>query len=169
MDTSSNKVVALRMKKCPKCGTKNPRTSEFFAKHSTSGDGLSSYCKKCRNAMRKRKGVTNIRLRLKHHISTRVAKQCQDLPENYVRELEKYLGYRITELRVALNAELVARENMTLKEAFIEGYHLDHIHPLSRYAVKYITDESFRACWAIDNLRMIPAEENLAKGAKVLS
>ena len=161
-------VVALRKKNCPKCGEKKPRTSEYFAKHSTSGDGLSSYCKSCRNEMRKRKGVTNIRLRLKHHIGTRVAKQCQDLPTEYMRDLEKYLGYRITELRVALNADLLAREEISLKEAFTKGYHLDHKYPLSKYAVKHITDEAFRTCWAINNLQMLSAEENLAKGAKVL-
>lgn len=161
-------ITPLRMKKCPKCGDKKPRTSEYFAKHNTSGDGLSSYCKSCRNEMRKRKGVTNIRMRLKHHISTRIAKQCEDLPDKYVANLEKYLGYRITELRVALNADLIAREGISLKEAFADGYHLDHIYPLSKYPVKYITDESFRECWAISNLRMISAEENLAKGAKVI-
>ena len=168
MGNPLDKVVPLRKKKCPKCGEKKPRTNEYFAKHSTSGDGLSSYCKSCRNEMRKRKGVTNIRLRLKHHIGTRVAKQCQDLPTEYMRELEKYLGYRITELRVHLNTSLMEREGITLKEAFAKGYHLDHIYPLSRYAVKYITDEAFRVCWAINNLRMISAEENLTKGARVV-
>lgn len=170
-DANTSTVIPLRRKKCPKCGTKKPRTSEYFAKHDTSGDGLSSYCKVCRNALRKRKQQSNIRMRLKHHIGTRVAKQCTDLPAQYMKHLERYLGYSISKLRVHLNKKLLERdgdeEGITLKEALNQSYHLDHIHPLSKFDVTYITDEAFRECWAIDNLEMIPAEVNLRKGSKV--
>ncbi len=162
----------VRVKKCPKCGQKKAATAEFFAKHDTSSDGLSSYCKACRNNMRKKRQIGNIRFRMKHHIATRVARQlggATNLPVGYVKDLNGYLGYNMTALCDYLNADLREREGISLKEAVSRGYHLDHIYPLSLFPVEAIIDNSFKECWAINNLRMISAEANLAKGAKVLT
>jgi hypothetical protein len=61
-----------------------------------------------------------------------------------------------------------------LKDALNEGYHIDHIRPLSLYPVvrkvmggtEEVDWEVFRACWRIENLTAIPARENLQKGAR---
>jgi len=55
-----------------------------------------------------------------------------------------------------------------------EGYHIDHIHPLSKFKVvvrsqqqvEFVDWDAFKKCWAMENLRAIPATENLQKGAK---
>lgn len=162
-------AVKVRKKKCAKCGTSKELT--FFPKHSTSSDGLASYCKPCRNGLRKRRH-RNTRLRLRHHIYTRVASQLNKagvpIPKGCVTDLDKYFGYRISVLRDYLAQDLKDREQITLKEAFDRNYHLDHRYPLSKFAITSIECQAFKDCWAMSNLRMIPALENLRKSDKIL-
>lgn len=47
-------------------------------------------------------------------------------------------------------------------------WHLDHIVPVSSFRARAAGDDEFRACWALPNLRPLPARENLSKGAKRL-
>jgi hypothetical protein len=99
-------------------------------------------------------------------------------PTNFVANLEDYLGYKISTLVKHLSRDLKEREGVgrKLRDALNEGYHIDHIHPLSRFAVVgtddlgegFVNWEAFRECWSMANLTAIPAEENLAKGAKVI-
>ena len=156
-----------RRKKCAKCGGVKSLIDDF-ARHDTSSDGFASYCNDCRNGLNTRRRKVNISFRLKHHIATRVAKQFENLtlPERYVKDLEKYLGYNMGALRKALHANLKLREGISLKEAIARDYHLDHIKPLSLFKPSSINSPVFKDCWAINNLKMIPAADNLAKGAK---
>ncbi len=165
----TQEVKKVRLKKCPKCGRK--QGLENFAKHSTSSDGYQSYCKQCKSNMHKRKRKVNIVFRIKHHFGTRITDQLgRACPKHLNKDLEKYLGYRISELRRHLEEEIQLREGITVREAFKRGYHIDHVRPLSSFAVSEVDSEeglaAFRECWAITNLILIPAEENLSKGAK---
>jgi len=158
----------VRVKKCARCGEKQPVTK--FAKHSTSSDGRASYCNNCRNLLGAKRRKTNLGYKLRHHIHSRIIKYTytHGIPKGLVTDLEVYLNYTMLQLKRHLSADLFDREGITLREAFDKGYHLDHMKPLSSFAILDIGDEEFRRCWAMDNLRMITAEENLAKGAKVL-
>jgi hypothetical protein len=159
------KLIKTGVKKCTKCGETKPYTE--FGESETSRDGRQSYCKKCRDRLGDKIRKFNLRFRIKHHISTRVSKQiaARLLPKGYTRDLETYLGYTIPELIRKLNADL-APQGLNLRQAIEQGWHLDHKRPLSSFKVVLMTDEEFRKCWAISNLEMIPAEENLAKGSK---
>lgn len=161
--------MKVRRKKCAKCG--EAKELAAFPKHSTSSDGFASYCKTCRNGLRNRRH-RNTRARLRHHIYTRVAAQLNNanvsIPRGCVTDLDKYFGYRISALRDHLEQDLQGREQISLKESFDRGYHLDHRYPLSRFNITSIECQAFRDCWAMSNLRMVPAAVNLAKGAKVL-
>ncbi len=158
-----------RKKKCAKCGL-TKLAEKQFAKHSGSSDGRASYCNTCRNALNTKRRKENAGFRLKHHIATRCLKQLKSTPNGtppeLTRHLETYLGYRIWQLRIKLDNELRKNEGINLKDAIEEGYHLDHIRPLSSFKPQRAGDEQFVACWAIKNLKMIPAAENLSKGAK---
>ncbi len=166
-------------KKCAKCGEVYPSVecAANFGASETSCDGLQSYCNKCKNELGKRRQKKNVVARIRHHIATRVATQLGDCaPDNCTKELEKHLGYTIRNLVRHLSAELREREGKKLRDALEEGYHIDHIHPLSKFEVVIKEDDwddmidwpAFRECWRIENLMAIPAAENLAKGAKVL-
>lgn len=177
-------------KKCIKC--RKARLKMYFGAHDTSSDGHQSICTSCKGTANKKAAKMNPRARLRHHIATRCLDQLGDLaPAELTANLEDYLGYRMSELVDHLRKDLKAREgdNRSLNDALNEGYHIDHIYPLSRYPVIAPRESSqgtagtagtvdgplvtevnwrvFRECWAMVNLSAIPAAENLAKGAKV--
>ncbi len=183
-------------KKCIKCRKWQPRkplTNENgtelkagFGKHDTSSDGIQSICHKCKNKANVKARKQNVTARLRHHIATRCLTQLGDLtPVEFTKHLEDYLGYRISTLVRHLRKDLQEREGKKrkLRDALNEGYHIDHIKPLSLFPVvwepvEYPDDPTtvdpepwvdwdvFKECWEISNLSAIPAEENLAKGAQ---
>ena len=163
--------LADRKKKCAKCGKVQPLSE--YGKNSSSSDGYKSYCRLCTNALGKLRRELNIAAKLKHHIATRVTRQLEiagaKIPDNLTKNLEGYVGYPMWKLRKELDREIKGREGISLRQALADGYHIDHIRPLSSFPVKEVGDLLFRQCWAISNLRAIPAEENLAKGAKLVS
>ena len=149
-----------------------------FGKHADSSDGLQSICLICKNNMNVAARKRNITVRIRHHTGTRCLTQLgkEHTPKNFVANLEDYLGYKISTLVKHLSADLKKREGKTrkLKDALHDGYHIDHIKPLSKFKVVW-TDrggtarvdwDEFRKCWAMKNLTAIPAAENLFKGAK---
>lgn len=44
-------------------------------------------------------------------------------------------------------------------------WNLDHIIPHSKFAYTSITDDDFKKCWALDNLRPLSAKQNVIDGA----
>jgi len=156
-----------RTKFCVKC--KSTKLRNKFGKHESSRDGLQSYCLQCRNDLQKRRRLEDPVYRLRHHISARVGSQIKKKPKGYVADLEKYLGYTFKELSHYLEEELRSREGSkrSIMDAFNEGYHVDHILPLSSFGDLDIDSHGFRICWEMANLRTIPAEENLEKGSKI--
>ncbi len=152
------------------CGEIKPLAN--FGKNSSSSDGHKSYCADCTNQLGARRRKLNIAGRLKHHFATRIKKQLQlcecTIPENLTEHLERYLGYPMWKLRKYLDLEIKHREGISLRQALDRDYHVDHIQPMSSFDVKECGDLTFRQCWALKNLRAIPAEENLAKGASII-
>ena len=68
--------------------------------------------------------------------------------------------------------QLYARLITTLPPGYTEAdirdgrkLHIDHIRPVSSFNLTGEVDDEFLACWALDNLQLLPAAENLAKGA----
>lgn len=148
-----------------------------FGKHKDSGDGLQSICYACKNVMNNKARNQNVTARIRHHTATRCLTQLGKTltPKNFVAQLEDYLGYKISTLVRCLGADLKRREgrHRKLRDALNEGYHIDHIKPLSSYKVivgrgeeATIDWDAFRECWRMDNLTAIPGLENLQKGAK---
>ncbi len=173
-------------KKCIKCRNWKPRKDleleggeerkHGFGEHAFSSDGLQSICFTCKNVANTKARIKNPTARIRHHTATRCLTQLGDLaPSALTEELEEHLGYKITALVRALGKDLKDREGPTrkLRDALTEGYHIDHIRPLSSFKVIYrdktgiehVDWDAFQECWAITNLTAIPGEENLAKGA----
>ncbi len=161
-------VPTGKTKTCTKC--KLPKGLDRFPPHPDTVDGKAAWCKDCRAVLRKRRGENNMVARLKHHFAARMTQQLQDAGVKetppLVLEMESYLGYRMDDLVRYLGDDIQEREGITLKQAFDKGYHIDHITPLSKFPFGTIGDEMFRRCWAMDNLRVIPAGDNLKKGAE---
>lgn len=184
---STRHVDKKLYKKCIKCRAWRPRediTDETdghvqkrqFGLHDTSDDGLQSICYSCKNIANTTARSKNASQRIRHHTGTRCMTQLgTHAPGNFVKNMEDYLGYKIVSLVKALGKDLKEREGpkRKLRDALNEGYHIDHIVPLSSFDILLSTNSGgnvvnwdvFRECWAITNLRAIPADENLAKGA----
>lgn len=174
-------------KKCIKCRCWHPREDivdehdghikkRRFGRNEQSSDGLQSICYSCKNVSNTLARSKNATQRIRHHTGTRCLTQLgKSAPREFVKNMEDYLGYKITTLVKALGKDLKSREGSKrkLRDALNEGYHIDHITPLSSFGV--VGDDGtvdwdvFRKCWSVDNLRAIPAEENLAKGASHVS
>ncbi len=168
-ETPPSSEAGRGTKKCVKC--KEVKPISRFGEHDTSKDGRQSYCKDCRNELQTIRRKRDPAFRLRHHIATRVSAQVIAIPAGYVANLEGYLGYKLADLVRHLEKDLQEREGprRTLVQAFDDGYHVDHIEPLSGFGKVGIGSPEFRECWAMSNLRAIPAEENLAKGARKIA
>jgi len=81
------------------------------------------------------------------------------------RSWESLAGYSCTDLVQHLEGQFKAGMSWDNYGKSKGEWSIDHILPRSLF--KYDTAESaaFRACWALDNLRPLWAEENSSKGA----
>lgn len=51
---------------------------------------------------------------------------------------------------------------------FLEGkLHLDHVIPKNAFNFTKLEHADFKKCWALKNLRLLPARENIKKGSKL--
>jgi len=70
--------------------------------------------------------------------------------------------------------EFVAHLVSTLPEGYTEAdicdgskLHIDHIRPVSSFNLTGEIDDEFLKCWALENLQLLPAAENIAKGNRL--
>lgn len=153
--------------KCMRCGRIAPVTE--FGSNSSSSTGYQSYCRKCKNANHAKNQANNMEMRLRHHFYTRMCTTLREVPDDLYPNLEGYLGYRLKDLVKALDKDCREAYGFNLRKAVnAHGYHIDHRKPLSSFEASTALEVGFRECWAITNLKAIPSEENLAKGAKLL-
>lgn len=71
--------------------------------------------------------------------------------------------------------DLIKRLKRTLPKGYIwndyisgkADLHIDHIIPIAVHNFKSYTDTDFQRCWALKNLQLLPAKENMSKHAKL--
>jgi hypothetical protein len=80
------------------------------------------------------------------------------------RKWEALVGYSIEGLMQHLERQFLP--GMTWDN--VGSWHVDHILPRAMFSYTSETDEDFRACWALTNLRPLWSKENIEKGAKRL-
>lgn len=77
------------------------------------------------------------------------------------RRMREILGYGVDELRQHLERQFTKGMNW---EEFMAGrIHIDHIVPVSAFAITSDLCGEFKACWSLSNLRPMWARENCAK------
>jgi hypothetical protein len=78
---------------------------------------------------------------------------------------ESVVGYQLETLKRRLKKTIP--EGYTWQD-FLEGrLQLDHIDPGSAFNIDGLDSLDFRRCWEFKNLRLLPAQENRKKGAKL--
>jgi len=48
------------------------------------------------------------------------------------------------------------------------GWHIDHIIPISFFEFKSVNDTEFKYCWNLNNLQPLWESENISKGNKLI-
>lgn len=77
-----------------------------------------------------------------------------------------YVDYSIEDLVKHLKKSLKKIPGHTWND-FMEGrLHIDHILPKASFKFDSPDHPEFKRCWSLENLRLLPAIENMSKGAK---
>jgi len=81
------------------------------------------------------------------------------------RHWEDLVGYSLNE--VIRHLKKTMPENYTWNDYLQGKLHIDHIIPISVFNYDKLEHADFKKCWALKNLRLLPAEENIRKRAKL--
>lgn len=77
------------------------------------------------------------------------------------RSWEQFVGYSLDDLVAHLSKMLPKK--VALDQALADGWHIDHIVPKSTFNLADPVE--LKEAWALSNLRLIPAADNLRKNA----
>lgn len=96
------------------------------------------------------KNSVNVRLKINRHKNSKFNKNI--------------LGYTIDELVIHIESQF---NDIYTKEKLLSGeVHIDHRIPCAWFNIKKIGDEEFKLCWALDNLQLKLAKDNIKKGSR---
>jgi len=111
----------------------------------------------------KKKYNTDRKYKLNSIISRAIRRTLKDKKGD--RKWENLVGYTLKDLIKRL--EFTMPKDYTWQD-FLDGkLHIDHIIPKSVFNYTKINHIDFKRCWALNNLRLLPAKENLVKGSKL--
>ena len=119
--------------------------------------------KKERNEYDRNKYKTNPKYNLNEKISLLVRLSLKGNKNG--KHWESLVGYNITDLIKHLKKNI---PKSYCWQDYINGkLHLDHIIPISVFNFIKPEHTDFKRCWALSNLRLLPARENLIKNNKL--
>jgi len=84
------------------------------------------------------------------------------------RRWESLVEYSMTDLIDRLKSTIP--QGYSWEKDFIAGkgvLHIDHVKPMSSFSFGTAEDEEFKRCFALNNLQLLPAIENMKKSAKL--
>ena len=110
---------------------------------------------------------------LKFNINSKVKKRIKESLKKtkYIRnrkdgrQWEAIVGYTVNALIKRLKKTMP--EGYAWKDFLNGGLHIDHIIPKSVYNFDRVENPDFKRCWALSNLRLLPAKENMIKKDRI--
>ena len=112
---------------------------------------------------KKNRYKTNLKYNLNRRLSCLIWQTLKDNKNG--RHWENLLGYSVNDLIRRLKRTMPKGYNW---QDFLEGkLHIDHITPIKVFNFTKAEHIDFQRCWALNNLRLLPAKENLIKGSKL--
>lgn len=72
------------------------------------------------------------------------------------------VGYSREELMTHLERQFLP--GMSWENYGRNGWHVDHIRPVTSFVFDSVDDPQFRACWALENLQPLWEPDNIRKG-----
>ena len=77
---------------------------------------------------------------------------------------ESLVGYTTQQLKECLESKFQA--GMTWDNYGFDGWHIDHIKPICSFMITNTTDQAFKECWGLSNLRPLWKLVNLSKSGQ---
>ena len=106
---------------------------------------------------------TNLNFNINNKMSSAIRKSLRRNKAGY--HWESLIGYSVNELIKHLKKTIP--KGYTWQD-FLEGkLHIDHKIPKSVFHFAKPEHLDFKKCWSLENLRLLPAKENLIKGSKL--
>jgi len=118
---------------------------------------------KKQNIYCKNKRKTDLKYNLNRKVSSAMWKTLKNNKNG--RHWEDLVGYKLKDLIKRLKETMP--KNYTWEDFLKGGLHIDHIVPISAHNFNHFNQIDFQNCWALSNLQLLPAEENLAKHNKL--
>jgi len=109
------------------------------------------------------KRKTDLKCNLNGNISRAITYSLKD--GKCFRHWEELVGYTLNHLIKHLRKTMP--KDYTWKDFLKGNLHIDHIVPISAFNFTKAEHIDFKRCWALNNLRLLPAKENMSKGAKL--
>jgi len=116
------------------------------------------------NEYRKQKRKIDPKFKLNRDISRVILRSLKGNKNG--RHWESLVGYTVNDLIKHLKKTLP--KGYTLQD-FMDGskLHIEHIIPISAFNFDNYNQIDFKRCWALSNLRLLPAHENFIKSNKI--
>ncbi|MBA7591448.1 hypothetical protein ES708_33605 [subsurface metagenome] len=106
---------------------------------------------------------TDLKFYLNHRMSCKIWQSLKSGKNG--RHWESLVGYKLVDLIKHLKKTIPETYNW---QGYLSGnLHIDHIIPISAFNFTRPEHIDFKRCWALKNLRLLPAKENLIKHAKL--
>ena len=116
------------------------------------------------NGWHKNKRKTDLKFNLNHRMRNAIYLALKGNKAG--RKWESLVGYTVKGLKRHLQKTMPKGYNW---QDFMEGkLHIDHIIPISVFNFTKPEDFDFKRCWALENLQLLPAKENIRKSNKLI-
>lgn len=111
------------------------------------------------NLYQKTRRATDVR----YALTTRMGNRIREALKNgkHRRSWETLVGYTAADLEKRLRKTMPAGYDWS--DFLSGGLHIDHIIPISAHNYKSADDPDFRRAWALTNLQLLPAQQNMHK------
>ncbi|MBA7526943.1 hypothetical protein ES705_19114 [subsurface metagenome] len=147
-----------KIKKCSKQWRKNnPEREEKYGKQWRKNN------RDKRNIDNRERYKTDLKYNLNVKISRAIKRYSKGNKNG--RHWEGLVGYNSNDLIKRLNETMPV--GYTWQDYLNGDLHTDHIIPISAFNFTRPEHTDFKRCWALENLRLLPAQENLIKNAKL--
>lgn len=107
---------------------------------------------------------TDLKWNFNHRMASGINKSLKKGNKNG-RHWESLVGYTATDLEKRLKSTMPF--GYTWNDFLNGELHIDHIIPVSVFNFTEPEHIDFKRCWALENLRLLPAEDNLRKSNKL--
>lgn len=118
----------------------------------------------CCNKYKKFRLLTDSKFRLNHQFSGAIRRSLKGNKDGikWINLVDYNLNDLIKRLKQTIPKDFSWQD-------FLNGdLHIDHIIPINAFEFDKSEDFQFRECWALNNLRLLPAMENIKKGTKII-